>query len=240
MRKFTSERGMSLIEATIILMVLAILTSVLAPSVGDYVNDARQTKVKEDIEALGTGIVRMLRDTGKPFPQVVVGTGATSYDDENRVDLLVSEGNAPSSTTKGPAANNTTYFVISTFDIDDSITTLGSIQNATAHLVTNAITSGGYTQVSFPAQGGPRPGLGWRGGYISSNTGPDPWGNRYHCATVWLNPSADSVTKGSGKDAFCASAGADGVVDTDIDGNSDGGLAVSGDDSVYVFQGNTR
>ena len=55
MRNYTSERGMSLIEATIILMVLAILTSVLAPSVGDYVNDARQTKVKEDIEALEIG-----------------------------------------------------------------------------------------------------------------------------------------------------------------------------------------
>ena len=97
-----------------------------------------------------------------------------------------------------------------------------------------------FRSVSFPAQGGPRPGLGWRGGYISSNTGPDPWGNRYHCATVWLNPSSDSVTKGTGKDAFCASAGADSVVDTDIDGNSDGGVAVSGDDSIYVFQGNTR
>ena len=240
MRKFTSERGMSLIEATIILMVLAILTSVLAPSVGDYVNDARQTKVKEDVEALGTGILRMLRDTGKPFPQRVVGTGATSYDDENRVDLLVSEGNAPTSTAMGPVADAAAYFVNSTFDIDDSITALGPLQSATAHLVTNAVTSGGYTAVTFPAQGGPRPGLGWRGGYISSNTGPDPWGNRYHCATVWLNPSADSVTKGTGKDAFCASAGGDGIVSTDIDGNSDGGVAVSGDDSIYVFQGNTR
>ena len=239
MRNFKSERGMSLIEATIILMTLAILTSVLAPSVGDYINDARQTKVVEDTTALGTAIVRMLRDTGKPFPQVVVGTGATAYADENRVDLLISEGNAPSSTAKGTVADAAAYFVISTLDIDDSVTTLGSIQNATAHLVTNTVSPTGYSQVSFPAAGGPKPGLGWRGGYLSGSTGPDPWGNRYHCATVWLNPSSDSVTKGTGNDAFCASAGADGVVDTDIDG-SQGGVAVSGDDYIYVFQGNTR
>src|SRR5687767_7383196 len=50
MRKWNAEKGMSLVEATIILMVLAILTAVIAPSAGDYVNDARQTKAKEDVE----------------------------------------------------------------------------------------------------------------------------------------------------------------------------------------------
>ena len=139
MRKFTSERGMSLIEATIILMVLAILTSVLAPSVGDYVNDARQTKVKEDVEALGTGILRMLRDTGKPFPQVVVGTGATSYADENRVDLLVSEGNAPSSSAKGTVADAAAYFVQTTFDIDDSIARLPGSTAVRGTIVRNSL-----------------------------------------------------------------------------------------------------
>ena len=73
MRSWNSERGMSLVEATIILMVLAILTSVLAPSIGDYVNDARQTKVREDLEALGTSVARLVRDTGLPFPVRTAG-----------------------------------------------------------------------------------------------------------------------------------------------------------------------
>ena len=73
MRSWNSERGMSLVEATIILMVLAILTSVLAPSIGDYVNDARQTKAKEDLEALGTSVARLVRDTGLPFPVRTAG-----------------------------------------------------------------------------------------------------------------------------------------------------------------------
>ena len=42
MRKWSSERGMSLVEATIILMVLATLTAVISPSIADYNNDARQ------------------------------------------------------------------------------------------------------------------------------------------------------------------------------------------------------
>jgi hypothetical protein len=109
---------------------------------------------------------------------------------------------------------------------------------ATDHLVTNAT---GYASVTFPASGGPRPGLGWRGGYLSSATGPDPWGNRYGCATVWINPGSDNTTtgKGSNKDAFCLTAGADGNVDTDMDGNATG-VVVGGDDLIYVIQGNTR
>ena len=231
-----SERGMSLVEATIILMVLAVLTSVLAPTLGDYVNDARQTKAKEDVEALGTAIVRMLRDTGKPFPQEVVGT---NYASENRVDLLVSEGAAPSATAgTGTALNSTAgqYLVEVAIDWDDAIG--DGIELATDHLVTNAA---GYTGVSFPATGGPRPGLGWRGGYLSTTTGPDPWGNRYGCTTVWMNPGSDNsgAGKGTNKDAFCLTPGSDGHVDTDMDGNNTG-VAVGGDDLIFVMQGSTR
>jgi type II secretory pathway pseudopilin PulG len=237
MQKLNSERGMSLVEATIILMVLAILTSVLAPSLGDYVNDARQTKAKEDVEALGTSILRMLRDTGKPFPQIAVGT---DYDHDNRVDLLVSEGAIPSLTADtGTALNSTAgqYLVVAALDWDDPTSQAG-VELATDHLVTN---SKPYASVVFPAAGGPRPGLGWRGGYLSTNTGPDPWGNRYGCTTVWLNPGADNETtgKGTNKDTFCLTAGSDGNVDTDMDGNGTG-VVVGGDDLIFVLQGNTR
>ena len=77
-----------------------------------------------------------------------------------------------------------------------------------------------YTVVTFPAPSGPIPGLGWRGGYLSNSTGPDPWGVRYGCTTVWLNPGSDVVVaanKGTNMDTFCLSAGADGNVDTDIE-----------------------
>jgi type II secretory pathway pseudopilin PulG len=234
MRKWNSERGMSLVEATIILMVLAILTSVLAPSVGDYVNDARQTKAKEDVEALGTSILRMLRDTGKPFPQIAVGT---SYVAANRVDLLVTEGNTPSITAGTGTAVEAANYITTAIDWDDPTSQAG-VELASDHLVTNVA---GYATVSFPASGGPKPGLGWRGGYLSTSTGPDPWGNRYGCTTVWLNPGSNNGAgfEGTNKDAFCLTVGADGNASTDMDGNGSG-VVVGGDDLIYVMQGNTR
>lgn len=237
MRKLNSERGMSLIEATIILMTLAILTSVLAPSMGDYVNEARQTKGKEDVEALGTSIYRMLRDTGKPFLQRTVNT---TYTSANRVDLLVSEGTIPSQTgtvgTPIVAAGPGVYALAVALEWTDAVGV--GVELATDHLVTNA---NGYVGVVFPAAGGPRAGLGWRGGYLSTATGPDPWGVRYGCTTVWLNTGSENTAagKGTNKDTFCLSAGADGNVDTDMDGN-DTGVVVGGDDLIYVLQGNTR
>jgi len=101
-----------------------------------------------------------------------------------------------------------------------------------------------WSSVTYP---GPcriwSPGLGWRGAYISTSTGPDPWGNRYGCTTVWLNPGSDVTTaasKGTNNDAYCLTAGADGVVDTKIASNGNGAVDIEGDDIMYVFQGNTR
>ncbi len=236
--KPNSERGMSLVEATIILMVLAILTSVLAPSMADYINEARHEKVKEDTEALGMGIMRLMRDTALPF--LVRTAGATpSKLSANRVDLLVSEGNIPDASAGTGTALSATNYIVSAAVGWDSPTGAG-IELATDHLVTNA---NAYSVVTFPVAGGPRAGIGWRGAYISSSTGPDPWGNRYGCTTVWLNPGSDvtvTANKGTNNDMFCLSAGADGVVDTDMDSNANGGVPVNGDDITYIPQGATR
>ena len=240
MRMRTSERGMSLIEATIILMVLAILTATLAPTLGDYVNDARQTKAKEDVEALGSSILRMLRDTGLPFPVRAAGA-SPSKASTNRVDLLVTEGAIPTQTgaVGTPSVAAAAGYVVEN-PIEWTDAAGAEVELATDHLVTNA---NAYTTVVFPASGGPRPGLGWRGGYLSTATGPDPWGVRYACTTVWLNPASDTTlatAKGTNNDAFCLAAGADGNVDTDMDSSANGGVAVGGDDLIFVIQGNTR
>src|SRR5205823_5245010 len=86
--RIQQQTGMSLIEATVILMVLGLLTSVLSPSIGDYVNDAKQVKVKEDCEAISTTIARMVRDIG-PCLKV---NGSAPCTKSNRVDVLHSEG----------------------------------------------------------------------------------------------------------------------------------------------------
>ena len=105
------------------------------------------------------------------------------------------------------------------------------------HLVTNAA---GYTGVTFPAAGGPRPGLGWRGGYLSTATGPDPWGNRYAVNVGFLKPSTttaiSNITAGFATsdyprlDVFVLSAGPDEEIDTRS--AQDG--AVPGDDDIII------
>src|SRR5687768_2206182 len=144
MRTWNSERGMSLVEATIILMVLAILTSVLAPSIGDYVNDARQTKAKEDTEVLGLSVARLVRDTGLPF--LVRTAGASpSKASTNRVDLLVSEGQIPTATAgTGVAAAAAGYLIQNALEWTDAVGV--EVELATDHLVTN---TNAYTTVTF-------------------------------------------------------------------------------------------
>jgi hypothetical protein len=242
---------MSLVEATIILMVIFLLTAVLSPTITDYVSDARQTKAKEDVEAIGTGIVRLVRDTGLPFPVLnPTAAAATLRLASNRVDLLVSDGLTPSSNNLGVAASNIagTYLIAAAVDWDDTDGAADQIAHMNLHLAYNVIDPDGlideYPLVLFPAAGGPRVGLGWRGAYLTGPIGPDPWGNRYAANTVFLNPSADSTTTGLGTnfDAFVITAGPDGNLSTDMEGNglASGGTTPGGDDMLYVISGATR
>ena len=85
-----NERGLSLIEATIILITLMVLASVMAPTVMSYVDDARVVKVKEDCEAIGVSLARIVVDTGA----CVRLDGRLPCTIDNRVNLLLGEGHA--------------------------------------------------------------------------------------------------------------------------------------------------
>jgi type II secretory pathway pseudopilin PulG len=256
----TRQDGMSLVEATIILMIIFLLTAVLSPTISDYVADARQTKGKEDVEAIGTAILRLIRDTGLPFPVQNPTVGATVRNAANRIDVLISDGNTPSTVANTNVAANDSavagYRISAARDWTDTNTTnTDGVANMNYHLAYNT-TSGSdpagneatdsltnpYPLVVFPAAGGPRVGLGWRGAYLTGPIGPDPWGNRYAANTVFLNPSADSFVQGTNFDAFVISAGSDGTISTDIEGNgsSSGGTSAGGDDLIYIMTGTTR
>jgi type II secretory pathway pseudopilin PulG len=246
--RLAGQAGMSLVEATIILMILFLVTAVLSPSVSDYVSDARQTKGKEDVEAIGTSILRLLRDTGMPFPvKDPTAAAAAIRLAANRIDLLVSDGVTPTrSANTGVAASNAGYVVSTAVEWDATDGGADNVANMNPHLAYNTVDANGlavpYPQVPFPAPGGPRVGLGWRGAYLTGPIGPDPWGNRYGANTVFLNPSSDSTAKGTNFDVFVLSAGSDGNVDTDMEGNgvTSGGTTPLGDDLIYVVSGNTR
>lgn len=248
MRKLNDERGMSLVEATIILMVLAILTAVIAPSAADYVNDARQTKVKEDVEAIGTSILRLVRDTGLGCVSDTPSPASTACTLANRVDLLVSNGNDPDSTaadyaspagTTTPASNDNGWL--------GGITPVvaGNQDAMDDQLVTNAPS---YSNVNFALGGGPKPGVGWRGSYLTGPVGPDPWGFKYQANTVFLQVASDATAgtdngeKNGGwfNDVFVISPGPDGNVETKFGDAVTGATATVGDDILYILTGSSR
>lgn len=258
-QKWTAERGLSLVEVTIMLMVLAILTGVLAPSILVSVDDARQVKAKEDVEAIGLSIVRMVKDTGVPF---LLEDGdvslATRFVINNRVDLLVSTGN------ESPVAtgvdNSVTANIQTTLTWTDDLAApaptagTGGVQSVFDQLVSND------AQYILPSVAfdtfDPNPpvfigrfGLGWRGAYLSGVVGPDPWGFRYVCNTAFLGTATDAPTAGNGahatgwtSDSFCLSAGTNNTIETNIE-SANGGITFGGnagaanDDVIYVISG---
>jgi len=92
----------------------------------------------------------------------------------------------------------------------------------------------------------------WRGAYLPSPIGPDPWGTRYGVNAKWLGeqamPSeAPSMRNGllfvqppstdPNADVICVSAGPNKKYETAFAGNGNGGTSRGGDDFTYVIAG---
>ena len=254
--RITTERGLSLVEVTIILLVLMLLTGVLAPSIMDFVRDAQWVKVKEDCEAIGTSVARLTRDVGRCLKYV--GTGPCTM--ANRADILYSDG--PDVT----ADDLTGDALVSFFGDGATATTLNwdkddSRGDSMQHQFVDNATGPAYptpAELGTHATVGPQVGLGWRGAYLSPPIGPDPWGRRYLVNTVFLAVASDATTtglsqvsfapvtvpvrpsRGWSRDAFCISAGPDRLFATAFGGNASGGVSRGGDDFIYVISGDTR
>jgi type II secretory pathway pseudopilin PulG len=252
MQSLKGQRGLSLIEVTIMLLVLMLLTGVLAPSIMDYVKDAQWVKVKEDCEAIAVSVVRLTRDVGP----CLTASAAGGCSKGNRIDVLVGDGAAAVSVA-GPAYSSGN---IDTSNWDTAGP--GNLDTMENQFVRNGP---GYSvpsaQPGFPV--GPQFGLGWRGAYLSPPIGPDPWGHRYYVNTGFLatavNASSSSyqgvlhslvpqppppgpICEGCSygiwtRDVFCLSAGPDGIIHTPFAAD---GVFRSGDDFVTVIQGSSR
>jgi len=241
---FRNARGLSLVEVTIMLLVLMLLTGVLAPSIMDFVKDAQWVKVKEDCEAIGISIARLTRDVGP----CLKFDGAGKCTKSNRVDILYSDG--PDVTTSDVIGQATTMFYsngntaepLNWFkDTDRGDSMERQFTTNDAGYLSPAV-NGNYTAV------GPLFGLGWRGAYLSAPIGPDPWGHRYLVNSVFLAIATDSNcghcegehSGGWSRDVFCISPGPNGLFETRFEGNITFGTTRLGDDFTYVIQGDSR
>jgi type II secretory pathway pseudopilin PulG len=244
---------MSLVEATIVLMVLAMLTAVIAPVAGTYREDARQTVAKAETEVIGSAILQLLRDTGSRCLRLLGTTKCTST---NRVDLLVSSGNDPVAIDLTSAPDIVLPDAEAAFNGTVNWLPDGSAPAQQDLLDDQLIENDNptpYAAASFTAGGGPRMKLGWRGAYLTGPITGDPWNRRYQVNTLFLAvaTNAEDLSPGPGfdqsqeglreagwhRDVLVLSAGANGSVETSF-----GSTAVSagGDDVIYVMQGGTR
>ncbi len=237
-----AESGVSLIEATIILSVFAILTAALAPSIGAYVSDAQHAAARRDVEVIGSAISRMLSDVGESWVlrdgNGAAATNPPSRAAANRVDLLVTSGATPTVTTARVSAGA---------DWDDAVDN-AAVQRLEYFLVdnrpSNAAANAYRTASSMSVVGQFDPDGGalfnaehaWRGAYMAGPIGPDPWGTRYAVNVEFLARALGAGPSGNVNDVVVVSAGPDRVVDTqfDVDG------ATGGSDVLYVLSGGTR
>ena len=156
------DRGVTLTEATIVLMVLAVLTTAAVPTLSSVLNRSRLTRATSDAQAIKTAISTFLGEFTSFTP--FTSTGANGGD---TIEMLVSDGDIPASAIGATNWDNPVTCCAAAIDVDF----------LERHLVTNTpIASGSY------ATGPGR----WRGSYIDAPLDPDPWGNRYAVNTQHL------------------------------------------------------
>jgi type II secretory pathway pseudopilin PulG len=259
--RLLSARGVTLIEASIVLATISVLAAVMAPSVNIYVDQARQARVREDVKTIADGINQFITDNGEHQFLIVGNDGACDpniapcpppfHDDGNRVNLLVSDGDVP---TLAVAGNTLwTQFV--------NFADIGTLAD---HLVDNApdgftanryrnptdiiVATPGANQVDFgrtDSSGFNAP-YAWRGAYLQGPINGDPWGNRYAVNTVFLDPAPEGTIGGvpvigvadyPRMDVFVLSAGPDEEIDTAV---AQDGAAPGDDDVIFLVSTNAK
>jgi type II secretory pathway pseudopilin PulG len=178
--RFLAQQGITLIEASLVLMITAILVAVAAPVTSRSLDSARLTRAQSDADAIGTAIHNFITEfTGfVPFTTTGLAGGTT-------VQMLVSDGDiAP----RVFPAGSTLWTQV----VDPAAAS--PVDFLERHLVTNNPSgTGAYTTAGVAP---------WRGAYVNGPLDPDPWGNRYMVNVLHLRTTTTN-------DTFVLSAGPD-------------------------------
>ncbi len=172
LKLWRSARGFSAAEATIILSTVSVLAAATAPALGDYIEDARQARAREEVRVIAGALTRV---SGDLLARAAMPGGLKS------LDLIAGAGDAP---VVGSGVDGRWGAAAGSVGV-------GSLND---HLVTNAV---GYARPG----GDLPPGIkGWHGPYLDRPLGADPWGRRYAVrmgrgavATIALSAGPDGV-----------------------------------------------
>jgi type II secretory pathway pseudopilin PulG len=218
------QRGMTIIETTVILAVMFILAGAMSPIVSESVGMARAVKAKNDASMIAIGLINFKKDIGADaatfgtagpataigLPDVLetggnapsvddVDTGDETADDPALLQLLAPSGEAGGRENRAAAraalrAKRQAWRAVRSEALND-------------HLMNNRR---GYRYRRAGEYGG------WNGPYISAEIKGDPWGNKYLVNTRWLDGGA-SVADAEGRPrhaVFVISSGYNGTIET--------------------------
>lgn len=264
--RIRAQRGMSLVEATVILAVISVLSAMLTPAINGYVEQARQARVRQDVQVIGEAIQEFIEDNAE-HQFLRNGSDGTTYGtpagtsepptraDTNRVDLLVSDGDIPTLATAvstetfwTQAVNGAEYDTLSNHLIEN----LPGEASASRYRNPTDITlsSVGAQNIDFAStsSSGFNAPYAWRGPYLRGPVDPDPWGNRYAVNVAFLDPSPTATISGitSGfspstdyprLDVIVLSAGPDEEIDTK---SAQDGAVPGDDDFIYLVSSHAK
>ena len=167
----SAERGVTLVEVAILVVVTLSIMGALAPTMSAVILRAETTAATTAMSNIDTQINAILSDMSYTY---------LNYDgvqnSAQRVNLIVSDGDIPSAVSGTGSA---------TWQGAVNGTTIDFIER---HLVTN--NPGGNAGNAYPS---PTAGAAWHGAYLDNPIDPDPWGNRYMVNVEYLGPSNNDV-----------------------------------------------
>jgi type II secretory pathway pseudopilin PulG len=217
-----TERGITIIETTVILSVLFILAGAMAPIVSESVNTARAVKARNDASMIAMGLINLQKDlggdalsfgsavaaVGQPLalPNVLATGGADPQVDgaDDDVETAIA---LPILASPGQIAAMNGQARRAALRVERRTWRESRADALDDHLRTNRH---GY-RYRRPGEYG-----GWNGPYVSAEIAGDPWGKKYMVNSEFLDGSASAADADGNprKAVFVVSAGADGVIDT--------------------------
>jgi type II secretory pathway pseudopilin PulG len=208
-----SERGITILETTVILSVLFILAGAMSPIVSESVNTARAVKARNDASMIAMGLINFQKDLGADA--VNYGAANVALQSSRLPALLASQGTAPETDDSKPSTSLLAPLISSPGADATRAALLAQRRRwrevASAALDDVLITNHSGFRYRRPGEYG-----GWNGPYLSAEVKGDPWGNQYLINSQWLD-GGSSTADANGRPrraVFIVSAGADGVIDT--------------------------
>jgi len=201
---------LTLVEMTVMLSVIAVISAVVVPTVMTYVAQSRRIRAQQDVRTIGLALQRFWHDTGivpgQPDPRTAIAYGVG-------FDVLTTDGREP---VLGADANECGAWLNSAS---------GRFED---HLSNNVPGYPLKADAHSP---------GWNGPYVAAPPQADPWGQCYMVNSVFLAPGEPLIRDdGTVNNAvFVLSAGANGKIETPFDQPATM-VATNGDDIVHRLQ----